>query len=129
MDRNTEKWIKLMDWFSKYWGCHQLPERSFFFGKYQFPICARCTGIILGYLFSITYSVSHKKIKLIWTVILLLPMAIDGGLQFLTHYLSNNIKRFITGILAGFGFIQFVKSFFLLIFETKIPSVDNQHRV
>jgi uncharacterized membrane protein len=25
--------------------CHQLPERSFFLGDRQFPVCARCTGL------------------------------------------------------------------------------------
>lgn len=29
MDKNTKRWISTMEWFSKYWGCHQLPERSF----------------------------------------------------------------------------------------------------
>ncbi|MFM8532910.1 MAG: DUF2085 domain-containing protein [Acidimicrobiia bacterium] len=25
--------------------CHQLPERSFFIGTHQLPVCARCTGL------------------------------------------------------------------------------------
>jgi uncharacterized membrane protein len=28
--------------------CHQRPERSFFWGDHQFPVCARCTGLYLG---------------------------------------------------------------------------------
>ena len=28
--------------------CHQLPERSFFVDGYQFPVCARCTGLYLS---------------------------------------------------------------------------------
>jgi uncharacterized membrane protein len=28
--------------------CHQRPERSFFWGSHQFPVCARCTGIYLS---------------------------------------------------------------------------------
>lgn len=28
--------------------CHQLPERSFFWGDRQFPVCARCTGLYLS---------------------------------------------------------------------------------
>ena len=34
-------------------GCHQMPERSFFWKEYQFPICARCTGLAVGYLIGI----------------------------------------------------------------------------
>lgn len=29
-------------------GCHQLAERSFFYKGYQFPVCARCTGVTIG---------------------------------------------------------------------------------
>jgi len=28
--------------------CHQLPERSFFLGGRQFPVCGRCTGLYLS---------------------------------------------------------------------------------
>jgi len=28
--------------------CHQRPERSFFWGTHQFPVCARCTGLYLS---------------------------------------------------------------------------------
>jgi uncharacterized membrane protein len=28
--------------------CHQRPERSFFVDGYQFPVCARCTGLYLS---------------------------------------------------------------------------------
>ena len=28
--------------------CHQRPERSFFIGAHQLPVCARCTGIYLS---------------------------------------------------------------------------------
>ena len=28
--------------------CHQRPERSFFWGAHQFPVCARCTGLYLS---------------------------------------------------------------------------------
>ena len=28
--------------------CHQLPERSFYWGEWQFPVCSRCTGLYLS---------------------------------------------------------------------------------
>ncbi len=60
------------------------------------------------------YSFIHKKLSLFLIIILITPMAIDGGIQYFTRYISNNIKRFVTGILAGFGFIQLVKLLLLL---------------
>lgn len=117
MDKYTSLWIRLMDWCSKYWGCHQLPERSFFFRGYQFPVCARCTGIMIGYLFSIVYCMICPRLS-IWIILLLIiPMAVDGLLQYYSNYTSNNKKRLITGFLSGFGFIQLAKTIILSILK------------
>ena len=99
-------WIKSMEWCKKYCGCHQMPERSFFLGIYQFPLCARCTGIALGHIAAIAaapfytfkYAVS----------LFMLPMAIDGTVQYFTSYRSNNLKRVITGFFYGFAFTSVV---------------------
>ena len=43
--------------------------------------------------------------------IIMIPLIIDGFTQALTSYESNNIKRFITGVLFGYGiFMLFVIS-------------------
>jgi hypothetical protein len=34
--------------------CHRLPDRSLSIKGYTLPLCARCTGIVIGSLFSIT---------------------------------------------------------------------------
>ena len=34
-------------------GCHQREDRSFFIGKWQFPVCSRCTGILIGQIICI----------------------------------------------------------------------------
>ena len=115
MDKNTKNWIKLMDWFSKYWGCHQMPERSFFIKGYQFPICARCTGILIGYITSPALIYFGLLPNIFGCVILLLPMIIDGTIQYCTNYNSNNFKRFITGLLSGFGFISTIWNVILLL--------------
>ncbi|MGN0384563.1 MAG: DUF2085 domain-containing protein [Lachnospiraceae bacterium] len=108
MDKYTQKWIKIMDWCSKYWGCHQMPERSFFFKGFQFPICARCTGILLGYICAFIALLLRLKIDFYICILLIVPMAIDGTIQLLTKYNSNNLKRFITGFAAGIGFIWII---------------------
>lgn len=100
-----------MDFCSKYWGCHQMPERSFFIGRYQLPVCARCTGIIIGYIAAIVISIFDINIKSIICLLFILPIAIDGTIQYLTKYESNNIKRLLTGFLSGLGFITLIMNF------------------
>ena len=106
MTRTDRAWIKSMELFAKYWGCHQLPERSFFIGGYQLPVCAQCTGIILGdivALFSAQFSI-HPLIG----ILLMLPLVVDGSVQFKTRYRSTNVRRLITGTLFGFGMVSII---------------------
>jgi len=81
-----EKWLKWMD-FGKRIGCHQKPERSFFIKGYQFPVCARCTGVIIGYLLAIPIVILvalNPIIPLIGCIIMLL----DWLLQFTKVFLN-----------------------------------------
>lgn len=84
--------------------CHKKPERSFFYKGKQFPICARCTGIFVGYLLAIVSSI-FVILPVEMCLILLIPIAIDGTGQYLGKWTSNNIRRFYTGILAGIATI------------------------
>lgn len=104
--QNLDKiWIKSMEFCAKYWGCHQMPERSFFLFGYQFPVCARCTGILCGQLMAFFL----KPLGWMTCVWMTIPMMIDGTLQLITPYQSNQIKRALTGFLFGFAMIQLVK--------------------
>lgn len=53
--------------------CHQLPERSFFLGGRQLPVCARCSGLYLGVA-------AGLLAWLIWTRIRSAPSAVDARL-------------------------------------------------
>lgn len=53
------------------------------------------------------------KLKIWWFLLLLIPMGIDWGVQYFFKIESNNIRRFITGILAGFG-LTFIYYFIIL---------------
>lgn len=87
-------------------GCHQKPDRSFFIHGYQFPVCARCTGIILGYLIgAIMTLILHVSIQWDVGIIMCIPLAFDGGTQYLRWRESTQILRLLTGILAGVGTI------------------------
>lgn len=84
-------------------GCHQLAHRSYFYKGKQFPICARCTGIFIGYLVGIAFAVIWGHLSMLVSLLLIVPLAIDGGLQYVTKRESTNNRRMLTGILAGVG--------------------------
>lgn len=87
-------------------GCHQRSDRSFFWHGYQFPICARCTGVLISYLVSIplyflfdgSYVVSLTTMGI---------MFLDWAFQFVGLLESTNFRRFITGICGGYGVMTF----------------------
>lgn len=85
--------------------CHQRYDRSFFYKEYQFPLCARCTGMLLGYIGYIILLpiVGVAKVKI--NIIFLTIMFLDWFIQFLQIKESNNIRRLITGIFGGYGAI------------------------
>lgn len=83
-------------------GCHQIPERSFFWKGYQFPICARCTGVFIGQTLAIPIYFLVKLPAIVY-VILCAVMFLDWMVQHLKICESTNIRRLITGIMGGFG--------------------------
>mgnify|MGYP002508724067 FL=1 len=86
-------------------GCHQIPERSFFVHGYQFPLCARCTGLMIGYIMAIVtwYLVDIPSFCLI---IICIPLVVDGATQYVHWRESNQVLRLITGILCGVGSVR-----------------------
>ena len=102
--RSDRLWISSMKFCRRISGCHQMPERSFFFGEYQFPLCARCTGIVIGHVIGIIVSV-FCRVSLL-SLLLTIPLMIDGIMQELTSYESTNRRRLFTGILYGFGIMS-----------------------
>lgn len=89
-------------WLPRIFGCHCLDSRSFYYKGTKFPICARCSGELVGIIFA-SFSFFMFNITTLQSIILLFPMIIDGFFQMFTKYRSNNFKRFITGFLFGYG--------------------------
>jgi uncharacterized membrane protein len=83
--------------------CHRMPERSFFYKGKQFPICARCTGIYIGYIAIFIFAIFLTYIPLLWSLALMFPSIIDGLTQAFCNRESNNGLRLITGIMFGVG--------------------------
>ena len=80
--------------------CNRIPTRAPHIFGHTFPLCWRCTGVVVGsiiglimrmYINPIGYSIN----------ILVLPLAIDGVLQYKFGIESTNPRRFITGIVCG----------------------------
>ncbi len=102
MTSRDKIWMKSMEYCSKC--CHQMPERSFFIHGYQMPVCSRCFGMIIGHICGLI-GAFHLNIPMPICILLLFPLILDGTLQYKTSYVSNNLKRVITGICFGFSVV------------------------
>jgi uncharacterized membrane protein len=114
---SDERWKKLMKLGEKT-GCHQKVERSFSYHGYQFPVCARCTGVILGYLIAIPFFLLtgfHKKTSIGACLI----MFADWCLQATQVKESTNRRRLLTGIAGGFGIMSIQLSILNKLFKRK----------
>lgn len=97
----------LYKWLPIFFGCHCRSDRSLYYRGKQFTICARCTGELIGILVSFILFWFWRP-NLASAIILLIPLTIDGFVQRLTSYESNNFKRMITGFLFGIGFVAII---------------------
>lgn len=85
--------------------CHQRPDRSFFICGKQLPLCARCTGILIGYFLGILIACVTKCQNHLLILTFVIPMTVDGAIQLIFKAESNNWRRLFTGILGGIGII------------------------
>jgi uncharacterized membrane protein len=104
--------------------CHRIPERSFFIGGQQLPLCARCSGTYLGALasFAILYLLGRRRaatlpppIVLVVLALFVLAWAADGVNSYLTFfpgmphlYEPRNWLRLTTGTLEGIALASVV---------------------
>ncbi|MBL4932134.1 DUF2085 domain-containing protein [Clostridium sp. YIM B02565] len=90
--------------------CHQRSDRSFFLGNYQFPLCARCTGMTLGYFISILSVIKIGAAPLAISIVFLGIMFLDWLIQTLKLIESTNIRRLFTGTLGGYAIICIISN-------------------
>jgi uncharacterized membrane protein len=93
--------------------CHQLPERSFFAGSHQVPVCARDTGIYVGFVLSlvVVWLLSRPRRPselppagtLAVAVLFIGTMAVDGITSYAGWRTTTNEIRLATGLLSGYG--------------------------
>lgn len=101
-----------MHWLG-YGLCHQLPERSFFGGSHQVPVCARDTGIYLGFtvafaILALVWGRSRPTEMPHWSALAVaaagvLWMAWDGVTSYAGWRVTTNDLRFATGLATGWA--------------------------
>ncbi len=97
----------LCRWLPIFFGCHCRPDRSFRYRGRPFPICARCTGELVGMIAAAAVFGFFRPAP--WAAALtLIPLVIDGFVQRQTSYESTNPRRFWTGCLFGYGFLTLI---------------------
>lgn len=87
--------------------CHQRSDRSFFAYGFQFPLCARCTGILIGQVAALLllpiYWGADMRRLLIFAAVCTAIMGVDGVGQLVGKWESTNVRRVVTGFLCGVG--------------------------
>lgn len=93
--------------------CHQLPERSFFGGGVQVPVCARDEGIYLGFVVSLLVIAFFERgrrrsgIPPWWVLgiggLFVAVMGLDGVTSYAGLRATTNDIRLITGLMAGWA--------------------------
>ena len=125
---------KIIYWIYSFF-CHQLHWRSLHICDYQNGWCSRCTFMGFNILLSglAVKFLKMKPLKWYWVLVLILPMALDGGIQTVMtligfgpfqsiDYMSTNFFRMVTGSIFGLGFG-------LWIFSNLKETVDLENKV
>jgi uncharacterized membrane protein len=101
--------------------CHRRKDRSIrFFGLEQ-VFCARCLGILLGGAVGLVCVIFHERIDLTWSLLLLMPLVLDGFLQLFRERESTNAVRLGTGFLFGLGLQFFLAVIFAVVKNRFLP--------
>jgi uncharacterized membrane protein len=86
--------------WSRYWHCHKLPNRSFHMNGRQFHVCARCTGIAVGSMLAPLLLLVVPRLSPSLQVIAPSVLVVDGLTQAVGLRESTNWLRFFTGLLT-----------------------------
>ena len=98
--------------------CNGRPERAPHIKHFCFPLCWRCLFIVIGAFIggiAIPKFHLHPIAMFFGGIALCIPCLIDGLVQRFTNYISSNLKRGITGFLAGLGFSAFAYGILALL--------------
>lgn len=102
MKNGESNFYKKLMTFGRNAGCHQIPERSFFIKGKQCPVCARCTGVILGNILAYAMFFIYR-LPFEFYIIGCTVMFVDWYIQYIGICSSTNLRRLITGIIGGYS--------------------------
>ena len=101
--------------------CHRRKDRSIWFFGLERVLCSRCLGILAGGILGLLCVLCHVRIDLVWSLLMLLPLVIDGFLQLLRERESTNAVRLVTGFLFGLGLQFFLAAVFTVLKNQIVP--------
>ncbi len=113
--------------------CHTISSRSYYINGNQMPFCSRDTGLFLGLVLGFAPLLFVRfRIHPFLAILGLVPIGVDGGLQLVTNYVSNNPLRLATGLVAGVALAMLLALFIFAIkddshsakAETAAPSAE-----
>lgn len=86
--------------------CHGIESRCFHWSGVPMPLCARCTGLYLGFLIGIGLFAAVRKLQRLsipssLVIGMVAPLVVDGVSQAVGLRVSTNELRLMTGLLAG----------------------------
>lgn len=101
--------------------CNMIPEHGICIKGFYLPLCARCTGTLIGCvvtIFLFLFVIRRSKYRLslhILSFLLAVPCLIDGLLQYVWQVESDNFRRILTGLLLGASIVLSIGYFSVLI--------------
>ncbi len=112
--------------------CHQMPDRTLHYGGRAMPVCARDTGLFMGFaVCSIVLLLVYRRSgarypswrKLLCLVVFIIPTFVDAVTSYAGARESSNALRLVTGACAGAGisalFLPLVLLSINTVFECK----------
>jgi len=112
MSLSGEKIIELFNWIGSL-VCHQIRDRTLRIGDVYLPVCARDTGIYVGFLagyllLPLRNKKAHGPPNLYVTLAMILPLTVDVITQIFGLRTSTNDIRLISGLLFGTALSPFL---------------------